>query len=1387
VSDVVGTAFVRIKALTQDLAKQIEDGVKKGMADAKVKRAVDEGGRELGESLGGEIADSTSDTLKKRSKDIIPGDDIGDEVAKLAKTIEKDFDDAFDSDAFRDKLFDAFKVKGGDDDSSNIFSRFFSRFRKDRDDSDDETKRWATRMRSHFDGFSRNIGKNSPIANSLAGLSAKFNDLGKTSLPGLSSIGVKIGLIGGAIVGALPYIQDVGAGIVAYVTGLVAQIGFLATALGGVGVAAGAALGSVALSALPIFLAFKSETELLVNFKDSVAAAGEEFLKIGTATQQTLLPALDEALFVLGDLVPTFSEFGLFVGRAIGNYAKLATGILVGEDAQGRFQVILQSTLRILDLLLPSIIHAGDILSGIWVAAAPAAERFAGAIHTITQRWAEIVSTGLESGELTQTLDTWYDRAEILGRSLGNLFGALWDIFSIGADSSSSVFTRFDEWARRFRDFTESEVGQNKLALIFENALAVMHEINGIAKDLFDGILGRLTEVGGVDSMVEALQRFRDVIPEIQEFWADAYETIKQVVELFASNIWEKITQAWDQMGEPLGRLATQIMDLLETMDESGAFEVFLGLMETLANVLSTVLAIPGFGTFVAYFLAFGGAIKVAGIVLGPFIGVFGKFAGVISQLIAIRAAGAIGGVAQGLGGLASGAQKLMAAKAAGVIAEVGGAAGVAATKAGGLAPAIAGISGGLKFLGPYGIAAGIGVAAVGAAFFKHQQDAQRWKQEIRQVTDALGLLNGGLIISADGVEKYIVETSRFNSRNQLDDLARLGLSYEDLARGVADGTMSYRDFTNAAIRADEVSVLRNDANRRVTDLQVSSLESLRNQYKLTNDQLDDLARGEKVRTDGVTLMLGDNDDLVKSFKELNEVIGAAAKESIDEFATNAQNIRLLGSRALVDIKNDIDDASDEEAADKMADAQERLRAAAKNSAMQIKGLSDATRAQVLEQARAADGSINWVAAEQLLQDALAKQNRLIRDNLKVFNSIDFATNFADAKTAVVDFNTLLANTDFSIADPTDSLDVMLDKFPQVSTAAYNLFNQLGQLPEAEFQAAAEALGVDAEVLKDAMNGAQQAIIDLQNQALESLPAIGELLDESTSTKEDGSQYFDREGFVDAVRKRTTDTQQFGANIKAIQENIGDEAARIAVQQGPEAAANMVTMIGHNGDQLAGALQAMEDSEVALREQIAASLGPGIALEYATQAKIVGDQWGGGIARGINSPETLEALKGSSLDTLNELARGFKGQFEIKNGVLSFKHTGVFRRTNDGLTPGQRRALFSKGGFVEKYGIAGTFNKSFGTDTVPAMLTPGEYVSTASTVSRLGVDFFDALNSGFTPVTVGESKTSRTGGRGGIVFEEGAIQVAAQGVSASAVIEEMNAKLGWQLTTRGDR
>ena len=69
-----------------------------------------------------------------------------------------------------------------------------------------------------------------------------------------------------------------------------------------------------------------------------------------------------------------------------------------------------------------------------------------------------------------------------------------------------------------------------------------------------------------------------------------------------------------------------------------------------------------------------------------------------------------------------------------------------------------------------------------------------------------------------------------------------------------------------------------------------------------------------------------------------------------------------------------------------------------------------------------------------------------------------------------------------------------------------------------------------------------------------------------------------------------------------------------------------------------------------------------------------------------------------------------------------------FRLPGGGLKLGQHTLMRSKGGIVPKYFAAGGLSR--GTDTVPAMLTPGEFVINKNAATSLGVKNLNKLNSG---------------------------------------------------------
>src|SRR5690606_1343354 len=124
--------------------------------------------------------------------------------------------------------------------------------------------------------------------------------------------------------------------------------------------------------------------------------------------------------------------------------------------------------------------------------------------------------------------------------------------------------------------------------------------------------------------------------------------------------------------------------------------------------------------------------------------------------------------------------------------------------------------------------------------------------------------------------------------------------------------------------------------------------------------------------------------------------------------------------------------------------------------------------------------------------------------------------------------------------------------------------------------------------------------------------------------------------------------------------------------------------------------------------------------------------FGGGISQGLNSPETLTALRDSGDEVLNHLASQMQGYFEWVNGRLQFVRSGTYQPIKRPTqNPGARRGgaqLFSLGGFV---GDSGVFNNGpTGTDTVPAWLTPGEFVLRRAVAQAIPSGVLNSLNSG---------------------------------------------------------
>ena len=107
---------------------------------------------------------------------------------------------------------------------------------------------------------------------------------------------------------------------------------------------------------------------------------------------------------------------------------------------------------------------------------------------------------------------------------------------------------------------------------------------------------------------------------------------------------------------------------------------------------------------------------------------------------------------------------------------------------------------------------------------------------------------------------------------------------------------------------------------------------------------------------------------------------------------------------------------------------------------------------------------------------------------------------------------------------------------------------------------------------------------------------------------------------------------------------------------------------------------------------------------------------------------TAKTYTVKSGDTLSGIAKKFYGSPSQWKKIYNANKSIIGSNPNM-IYPGQKYSIpLSSGGMVPKYFAAGGFAR--GTDTVPAMLTPGEFVMRKYAVQNFGLDKMKAVNSG---------------------------------------------------------
>jgi TP901 family phage tail tape measure protein len=225
-----------------------------------------------------------------------------------------------------------------------------------------------------------------------------------------------------------------------------------------------------------------------------------------------------------------------------------------------------------------------------------------------------------------------------------------------------------------------------------------------------------------------------------------------------------------------------------------------------------------------------------------------------------------------------------------------------------------------------------------------------------------------------------------------------------------------------------------------------------------------------------------------------------------------------------------------------------------------------------------------------------------------------------------------------------------------------------------------------------------------------------------------------------------TDTTAFSQALKEIGTSVQETVKSFSEKIG-NAIIGLTTTLTNFNLQMNEKISAIAGAIGQIASGISSGTAGGIASVSAAMSSIGG-------SFGLMA-SNLSASVGSATSTINSAVGVLNGAAGALNGAAGAIYGAV------GALAAAAAAIprFSSGGLVPGLG---------NTDSVPAMLTPGEYVITKDVVNALGTDFLDKLNTGSMPTYAITSKSNGISAYSGQSSDSGSVYNYSVNVSAQS-------------------
>jgi hypothetical protein len=311
--------------------------------------------------------------------------------------------------------------------------------------------------------------------------------------------------------------------------------------------------------------------------------------RIRDEVQARALPKFETAIRTLLPLTDLFASKLGDTGDVIGDLAIKGAQMMASGPWTADFGTIMDSNNRIIGTLGNAALVAMDGLRHLWVTAGPLTERLANLVLRGMETARAFLEAKRNTGELGAFMTRAGDVIEQLLRIIGDFLVALWNIGKAAAPAGQILLDSLEAVTQKFRDFTGSVEGQNKMKEWFLAVVPTVQELGRLFIDLLK-VFGRLAADPDTARFIEQLRT--QLLPALDRMITALGEDVVPLLISFMSHLADIITQ--------LG---------------GGALVGFLGTLSGIAAALALILSIPGLGEFVGFILMIAGAGAAIGVV----------------------------------------------------------------------------------------------------------------------------------------------------------------------------------------------------------------------------------------------------------------------------------------------------------------------------------------------------------------------------------------------------------------------------------------------------------------------------------------------------------------------------------------------------------------------------------------------------------------------------------------------------------------------------------------------------------------------------------------------------------------------------------------------------